>query len=49
VLVARSELGGKAADGVVERVRTSEKARFHGLETLSRAVTSLLWTGPEGN
>jgi NADH:ubiquinone reductase (H+-translocating) len=27
----------------------SEKARFHGLETLSRAVTSLLLTGPEGN
>ena len=40
--------GGRLS-GVVERVRTSEKARFHGLETLSCAVTSLLWTGPEGN
>jgi hypothetical protein len=28
--------------GVVERARTGEKVRFHGLETLSRAVASLL-------
>jgi len=35
--------------GVVERVRTGEKVRFHGLETLSRAVASLLATGAEGN
>jgi hypothetical protein len=35
--------------GVVERVRTGEKVRFHGLETLRRAVTSLLATGPEGS
>ena len=27
--------------GVVERVRTGEKVRFHGLETLGRAVASL--------
>lgn len=30
--------------GVVERVRTGEKVRFHGLDTLSRAVASLLST-----
>jgi hypothetical protein len=30
--------------GVVERARTREKVRFHGLETLSRAIASLLWT-----
>ncbi len=30
--------------GVVERVRTGEKVRFYGLETLSRAVASLLST-----
>src|SRR5713101_4178733 len=35
--------------GVVERVRTGEKVRFHGLETLSRAVTSLLSTTAEGS
>jgi hypothetical protein len=35
--------------GVVERVRTGEKVRFHGLETLSRAVASLLSTGAEGS
>jgi len=28
--------------GVVERARTGEKVQFHGLETLSRAVASLL-------
>jgi hypothetical protein len=28
--------------GVVERVRTGEKVPFHGLQTLSRAVASLL-------
>ena len=28
--------------GVVERVRTGEKVQFHGLETLGRAVASLL-------
>jgi hypothetical protein len=28
--------------GVVECVRTGEKARFHGLETLNRVVASLL-------
>jgi hypothetical protein len=35
--------------GVVERVRTGEKVRFHGLETLSRAVASLLATSAEGS
>lgn len=35
--------------GVVERVRTGEKVQFHGLDTLSRAVTSLLSAGSEGN
>ena len=30
--------------GVVERARTGEKVQFHGLETLSRAVASLLST-----
>jgi hypothetical protein len=35
--------------GVVERVRTGEKVRFHGLETLSRAVASLLTTAAEGS
>ena len=30
--------------GVVERARTGEKVRFHGLETLSRAVAALLST-----
>ena len=30
--------------GVVERVRTGEKVRFYGLETLSRTVASLLST-----
>jgi hypothetical protein len=34
---------------VVERVRTGEKVRFHGLETLSRAVASLLSTAAEGS
>ena len=34
--------------GVVERARTGEKVRFHGLETLSRAVASLLSTAHEG-
>ena len=34
--------------GVVERARTGEKVRFHGLETLSRAVASLLSTTAEG-
>jgi len=28
--------------GVVERARTGEKVQLHGLETLSRAVASLL-------
>ena len=28
--------------GVVERARTGEKVQFHGLETLGRAVASLL-------
>jgi hypothetical protein len=35
--------------GVVERVKTGEKVRFHGLETLSRAVASLLSTAHEGS
>jgi hypothetical protein len=35
--------------GVVERVRTGEKVRFHGLETLNRAVASLLSTIAEGS
>ena len=35
--------------GVVERVRTGEKVRFHGLETLSQAVASLLSPGTEGS
>src|SRR5262245_18282670 len=35
--------------GVVERVRTGEKVQFHGLDTLSRAVASLLSAGSEGN
>jgi hypothetical protein len=35
--------------GVVERARTGEKVRFHGLETLSRAVTSLLSSTVEGS
>ena len=30
--------------GVVERARTGEKLQFHGLETLNRAVASLLST-----
>jgi hypothetical protein len=30
--------------GVVERVKTGEKVRFYGLETLSRTVASLLST-----
>ncbi len=35
--------------GVVERARTGEKVQFHGLETLSRAVASLLSTTAEGS
>jgi hypothetical protein len=35
--------------GVLERVRTGEKVRFHGLETLGRAIASLLATGTEGS
>jgi hypothetical protein len=35
--------------GVVERVRTGEKVRFYGLETLNRAVASLLSTNAEGS
>jgi len=35
--------------GVVERARTGEKVRFHGLETLSRVVASLLSTGADGS
>jgi hypothetical protein len=35
--------------GVVERVRTGEKVRFHGLETLGRAVAALLSTTAEGS
>jgi len=35
--------------GVVERARTGEKVRFYGLETLSRAVASLLSTTAEGS
>ncbi len=34
--------------GVVERPRTGEKVQFHGLETLSRAVASLLSTTERG-
>jgi hypothetical protein len=36
-------------NGVVERARTGEKVRFHGLETLSRAVAALLSTPAEGS
>ena len=36
-------------NGVVERARTGEKVRFHGLGTLSRAVASLLSTPAEGS
>jgi hypothetical protein len=35
--------------GVVERVRTGEQVRFHGLEALDRAVASLLSTTAEGS
>jgi hypothetical protein len=35
--------------GVVERVRTGEKVRFHGLETLSRSIAALLSTTAEGS
>ena len=35
--------------GVVERARTGEKIRFHGLDTLSRAVAALLSTTAEGS
>ena len=35
--------------GVMERVRTGEKVRFHGLETLNRAVVSLASTTVEGS
>jgi hypothetical protein len=35
--------------GVVERVRTGEKVQFHGLETVGRAVSSLLPTGAQGD
>jgi hypothetical protein len=35
--------------GVVERVRTGEKVQFHGLETLNRAVASLLSSIAEGS
>jgi hypothetical protein len=34
---------------VVERVRTGEKVQFHGLETVGRAVSSLLPTGAQGD
>ena len=35
--------------GVVERARTGEKVQFHGLETLSRSVASLLAATAEGS
>lgn len=35
--------------GVVERVRTGEKVRFIGLETLARAVASLLSSSRESS
>jgi hypothetical protein len=35
--------------GVLERVRTGEKVQFHGLETLSSAIASLLPTADEGS
>jgi hypothetical protein len=35
--------------GVVERARTGEKVRFHGLDTLSRAVAALLSSAAEGS
>ena len=35
--------------GMLERVRTGEKVRFHGLETLNRAVAPLLSTTAEGS
>ena len=34
--------------GVVERVTTKQKVRFHGLEMLTRAVASLLSSTAEG-
>ncbi|HJX86036.1 MAG TPA: hypothetical protein VJ277_00635 [Gemmatimonadales bacterium] len=40
VRVRRDDAG--RLSGVVERVRTGEKVRFHGLETLGRAVATLL-------
>jgi hypothetical protein len=35
--------------GVVELVRTGGKVRFHGLETLSRAIATLLSAASEGS
>ena len=46
VRVRRDDAG--RLSGVVERVRTGEKARFHGLETLGRAVATLL-EGAQGD
>jgi hypothetical protein len=40
VRVRRDDAG--RLSGVVERVRTGEKLRFHGLETVGRAVATLL-------
>ncbi len=42
VRIRRDDAG--RLSGVVELVRTGEKVRFYGLETLSRTVTSLLST-----
>ena len=43
ILRIRQDDAGQLS-GVVERVRTGEKVRFHGLENLSRTVASLLAT-----
>ncbi len=42
VRLQQDDAGGWS--GVVERVSTGQKVRFHGLKTLSRAVASLLST-----
>jgi hypothetical protein len=44
VVRVRQDDAGRLS-GVVERVRTGEKVRFHGLETLARAVAALLAGG----
>jgi len=48
IVCIRQDSAGRLS-GVVERVRTGEKVRFHGLETLNRAVASLLSITAEGS